>query len=53
MESTLYGHPDAPRLGPRIPAPLLRLQFADFGLNFKGDGDLPPEIRSTLQESPR
>jgi hypothetical protein len=38
MESTLYGHPGAPRLGPKIPAPLLGLLLADFGLSFENDG---------------
>ena len=38
MESTVYGHPAAPRLGPKIPAPLLGLQMADFGLSFENEG---------------
>jgi hypothetical protein len=38
MESTVYGHPDAPRTGPTVPAGLDSLASADFGLTFEGQG---------------
>jgi len=38
MESTVYGHPWNPKLGPRVPLGLLELLHADFGLSFEADG---------------
>lgn len=38
MESTLYGHPAVPREGPKLPAAVLGMRAADFGLDFEGDG---------------
>ena len=38
MESTVYGHPLAPREGPGVPAELRGIEAGDFGLTFERDG---------------
>jgi hypothetical protein len=38
MESTVYGHPGQPRLGPPLPRPLQAVQSLDFGLSFENHG---------------
>jgi hypothetical protein len=38
MESTVFGHPGAPKPGPVIPPVLERARSADFGLSFENDG---------------
>lgn len=38
MESTVYGHPGEPKVGPTWPASLARLSFGNFGLTFEDDG---------------
>ncbi len=38
MESTVYGHPGQPKLGPDVPAPLENVQWIDFGLTFENRG---------------
>jgi hypothetical protein len=38
MESTVYGHPGQPRLGPPLPRPLQGVQSLDFGLSFENHG---------------
>jgi hypothetical protein len=37
-ESTVYGHPGQPKLGPSLPPALAVFQTADFGLTFENDG---------------
>jgi hypothetical protein len=38
MESSVYGHPGAPRRGPALPHELLKLASAQAGLTFEADG---------------
>jgi hypothetical protein len=38
MESTVYGHPGQPRLGPLLPRPLEAVERMDFGLSFENHG---------------
>jgi hypothetical protein len=38
MESSVYGHPGAPRRGPSLPPALLRLANAQAGLTFEAEG---------------
>ncbi|HEX5012462.1 MAG TPA: hypothetical protein VFY71_18895 [Planctomycetota bacterium] len=38
MESSVYGHPGAPKRGPSLPPALLRLASAQAGLTFEADG---------------
>jgi len=38
MESTVYGHPGQPRLGPPLPRQLEAVQSMDFGLSFENHG---------------
>lgn len=38
MESTVFGHPGAPKSGPDLPAPLSGLGAVDFGLTLKDRG---------------
>lgn len=38
MESTVYGHPGAPKAGPAAPAPLERIATFNTGLTFENDG---------------
>jgi hypothetical protein len=38
MESTLYGHPAQPKVGPAFPEALMELARGNFGLTFEEDG---------------
>ena len=38
MESTIYGHPGAPRQGPKLPPVASRLGLVRLGLTFEDDG---------------
>jgi len=38
MESTVYGHPAAPRAGPAAPPNIRDLLQADFGVTFEDRG---------------
>jgi hypothetical protein len=38
MESTSYGHPGEPKLGPAFPQPLRAVVHANFGVTFEDDG---------------
>ncbi len=38
MESTVYGHPGQPKLGPDWPPPLENVRWIDFGLPFENRG---------------
>lgn len=38
MESSVYGHPAEPRLGPALPPPVTRLARIEAGLTFEADG---------------
>lgn len=38
MESTVYGHPGAPKVGPGLPPTLSQFSHGDFGLTFEDDG---------------
>ena len=38
MESTVYGHPAEPKVGPPLPAALANLKRANFGVTFEEEG---------------
>ena len=38
MESTVYGHPGQPKIGPTAPPELLNFRFANFGITFENQG---------------
>jgi hypothetical protein len=38
MESTVYGHPNAPKIGPGLPPTLSQFSRGDFGLTFENEG---------------
>jgi hypothetical protein len=38
MESTVYGHPGQPKIGPTLPLPLKNVRWLDFGLTFEHRG---------------
>jgi hypothetical protein len=38
MESTVYGEPGQPKMGPTIPAPLKNVRWIDFGVTFENRG---------------
>ncbi len=38
MESTVYGHPGQPKIGPAAPLPLMDLNRGEFGLTFEDQG---------------
>ncbi|MEM9802909.1 MAG: hypothetical protein AAGA20_21465, partial [Planctomycetota bacterium] len=45
MESSVYGHPAAPKDGPLLPPALEALRQLDFGLDFETFAVTPPELR--------
>ncbi len=49
MESTVYGHPGAPKAGPAVPPALGQLRSADFGLTFENQG---LRARAVLKRAP-
>ena len=38
MESTIYGHPGVPKLGPGVPPELFKFRFGNFGVTFEEQG---------------
>ena len=38
MESTVYGHPGEPKIGPTLPQPLKNVRWLDFGVTFENRG---------------
>ena len=38
MESSVYGHPLAPKVGPQLPSAVLRIASGAAGLTFEEDG---------------
>jgi hypothetical protein len=38
MESTVYGHPGQPKIGPTLPQPLKNVRWLDFGMTFENRG---------------
>jgi hypothetical protein len=51
MESTVYGEPGQPKMGPTIPAPLKNVRWIDFGVTFENRGlRAKAEIRREAQK---
>jgi len=38
MESTIYGHPGVPKLGPGVPPELFKFRFGNLGVTFEEQG---------------